>query len=289
LSGRFAVVAAALITANLASAQSPAVTYGVTGGAVRFNSQHSARVFSGTLQYQPKDWLSFDVTPAYLTAQFDSVGVTYTSTGIGDLPVSGSVSKSFDDAFWSPDLGLGLELTLPTGNTACGLGSGSAGLGLDLGAGFSPVDPLHLYINASRSLSGLSTASSLDAPEATSLSLEASYQITPKWSAGLSFGGDFGHTDSSQALARNIGGGTSFNIKGPLALSLGASAGLTSGSARWALSIGLGTAFAGTNPVNPDTPARILKHAFAGSGGVGRGNGQGHVGGSKQATSTTCS
>ncbi len=286
---RFAVVAAALAAARPASAQSPAVTYGVTGGAVRFNSAHSARVFSGTLQFQPKDWLSFDVTPAYLTAELDSVGVTYTSTGIGDLPISASVSKGFDDAFWSPDLGLGLELTLPTGNTACGLGSGSAGLGLDLGAGFSPIDPLHLYVNASRSLSGLSAASSLDAPQATSLSFEASYQITPKWSAGLSFGGDFGHADSTQALARNIGGGTSINITGPLALSLGASAGLTSGSARWALSIGLGTAFAGTNPVNPDTPARILKHAFSGSGGVGRGSGQGHVGGSKKSTSTTCS
>jgi len=282
---RRVAVVATLIAVRPVSAQSPAVTYGVTGGAVRFNSTRSERAFSGTLQYQPKDWLSFDVTPAYLSAALDSAGVTYTSTGIGDLPLSASVSHGFDDAFWSPDLGLGLELTLPTGNTTCGLGSGTAGLGLDLGAGFSPMDPLHLYINASRSLSGLSTASALVAPEATSLSLEASYQITPRWSAGLSFGGDFGHADSTQALSRNIGGGTSFNVKGPLAISLGASAGLTSGSARWALSIGFGTAFAGTNPVNPDTPARLLKHVF--SGGVGRGSGQGHIGGSKK--TSTCS
>jgi hypothetical protein len=282
---RRAAVAATLMLTSLGSAQSPQVTYGVTVGAVRFNSTRSERAFSGTLQYQPKDWLSLDVTPAFLSAELDSAGVAYTSTGIGDLPISGSVSKSFDDAFWSPDLGLGLELTLPTGNTACGLGSGSAGLGLDLGVGFSPVDPVHLYVNASRSLSGLSTASSLDAPEATSLSLEASYQVTPRFSAGLSFGGDFGHADSTQSLSRSIGGGASWSVKGPLAFSLGASHGLTTGSARWALSIGFGTAFAGTNPVNPDTPARLLKHVF--SGGVGRGSGQGHIGGSKK--STTCS
>ena len=283
---RRTAIAAMLSLTSLASAQSPAMTWGVTAGAVRFNTQRSERAFSGTLQYQPKDWLTFDVTPAYLSAALDSGGVTYTSTGIGDLPISASVSKGFDDAFWSPDLGLGLELTLPTGNTACGLGSGSAGLGLDLGAGFSPVDPLHLYVNASRSLSGLSTASSLDAPQATSLSLEASYQVQPRFSAGLSFGGDFGHADSTQALSRSIGGGASWSIKGPLAFSLGASHGLTTGSAKWALSLGFGTAFAGTNPVNPDTPARLLKHVF--SGGVGRGNGQGHIGGSKK-TSTTCS
>lgn len=282
---RRTAIAATLLLASRASAQSPAMTYGVTAGMVRFNTQRSERAFSGTLQVQPKDWLSFDVTPAYLSASLDSAGVTYTSTGIGDLPISASVSKGFDDAFWSPDLGLGLELTLPTGNTACGLGSGSAGLGLDLGAGFSPVDPLHLYINASRSLSGLSTASALSAPEATSLSFEASYQVTPRFSAGFSFGGDFGHADSTQALSRSIGGGASWSIKGPLAFSLGASHGLTTGSAKWALSLGFGTAFAGTNPVNPDTPARLLKHVF--SGGVGRGSGQGHIGGSKK-TSTTC-
>jgi len=284
---RRTAVAVLLTLTSLASAQSPALTYGITAGMVRFNTQRSERAFSGTLQYQPKDWLSFDVTPAYLSASLDSAGVTYTSTGIGDLPISASVSKGFDDAFWSPDLGLGLELTLPTGSTACGLGSGSAGLGLDLGAGFSPVDPLHLYINASRSLSGLSSASSLDAPQATSLSLEASYQVTPRFSAGLSFGGDFGHADSTQALSRSIGGGASWSIKGPLAFSLGASHGLTTGSAKWALSLGFGTAFAGTNPVNPDTPARLLKHVF--SGGVGRGSGTGHIGGTKKATSTTCS
>lgn len=283
---RRTAIAALLTLTSLASAQSPAITWGVTAGMVRFNTQRSERAFSGTLQYQPKEWLSVDVTPAYLSAALDSGGVTYTSTGIGDLPISASVSKGFDDAFWSPDLGLGLELTLPTGNTACGLGSGSAGLGLDLGAGFSPVDPLHLYLNASRSLSGLSTASSLDAPQATSLSLEASYQVTPRFSAGFSFGGDFGHADSTQALSRSIGGGASWSIKGPLAFSLGASHGLTTGSAKWALSLGFGTAFAGTNPVNPDTPARLLKHVF--SGGVGRGSGQGHIGGSKK-TSTTCS
>jgi hypothetical protein len=108
--------------------------------------------------------------------------------------------------------------------------------------------PLHLSVSTSRSLSGLSSQSSLDAPQAFSLAFEASYQLAPV-------------LDASHAL--------------------------TSGSPPWALSIGIGTAFAGTNPVSPNSPLRILKKAF--HGGAGRGSGRGRIGGGKKTpTATSC-
>lgn len=280
-------VAAAL--AGVARAQTPAVTYGFSGGAVRLSSTSREQGFGGLLQYTKGGWLTLAVNPALARAQFDTAGVTYTSTGLTDLPVSAAASHSFDDAFWSPELGLGLDLTLPTGNTACGLGSGQTSLGLDVGVGVSPVDPLSLSLSASRHLSGLSTASTLDAAEATSIDFDASYDLSRAVSAAVSFGADVGTADSGTALSRTVGAGVSWKVRGPLALTLDATHGLSAGSPTWALSIGIGTAFAGTNPVTPDNSLTRLKRLF--TGGVGRGSGRGNIGGTRggKTGTTTCS
>jgi hypothetical protein len=273
------------------TAAAQGVTYGVTAGAATLNDQQKDRAFTATLQWQARPWLGFSVAPGYLHAEHDSGGIAFTSTGFGDLPVSADASYSFDDAPWSPDLGSSLTITLPTGLSRCGLGTGTAGVGLDLGVGVQPTDPLHLALSTSRDLSGVAAASILDPPHATALSFEASYDFSPRVSAGLSFGGDFGTPDSGATLPRVIGGGTTIHIRGPIALALSGSHGLTSGSPKWALSIGIGTAFAGTDPVGLNSPLHQLKHALNGS--VNRGNGKGGVGGNGKGKSgpisTSCS
>ena len=267
-----------LVTCFLTStARAQAVTYGVSGGAAKLNDLQKDQALTATLQWQARPWLGLSVAPGYIHAENDSAGIPFTSTGFGDLPVSADLSYSFDDAFWSPDVGTSLTLTLPTGLSRCGLGTGTTGVGLDLGVGVQPIDPLHLAVSTSRDLSGVAAASLLDPPHATSLSFEAAYDMSPRVSAGLSFGGDFGTPDSGETLPRTIGGGTTIHIHGPISLALSGSHSLTSGSPKWAFTIGIGTAFAGTDPVGLNSPLHLLKKSLNGS--VGRGSGRGSVGG----------
>lgn len=277
---------------STAAAQS--VTYGVSGGAATLNDTQKDRMVTAALQWQARSWLGFSMAPGYIHAENDSAGIAFTSTGLGDLPVSADLSYSFDDALWSPDVGTSLTLTLPTGLSRCGLGTGTTGVGLDLGVGVQPIDPLHLAVSTSRDLTGVAAASLLDPPHATSLSFEASYDVSPRVSAGLSFGGDFGTPDSGETLPRTIGGGTTIHIHGPIALALSGSHSLTSGPPRWALTIGIGTAFAGTDPVGLNSPLHLLKKSLSGS--IGRGTGRGSVGGTGRgktggggAVATSCS
>jgi len=286
-------LAAASFLTSVAAAQ---ITYGISGGAAKLNDLQKDQTFTATLQWQPRSWLGLSVAPGYIHAENDSAGVPYTSTGLGDLPVAADLSYSFDDAFWSPDIGTSLTLTLPTGLQRCGLGTGQTGVGVDLGVGVQPVDPLHVALTTSRDLTGQGAASLLDPPHATSLSLEASYDVPPRLSAGLSFGGDFGTPDSGETLPRTIGGGTTIHLPhSPFSFAISGSHSLTSGPPRWALTIGFGTAFAGTDPVGLNSPLHLLKKALNGS--VGRGSGKGKVGGSNRgkggggggAVATSCS
>ena len=286
--GPFVVASLCLTTAL--SAQG--VTYGVSAGAAKLNDSQKDRVFTAALQWQARPWLGFSMAPGYIHAENDSAGVPFTSNGFGDLPVAADLSYSFDDAPWSPDLGSSITVTLPTGLSRCGLGTGATGMGLDLGVGVQPIDPLHMAVTTSRDLSGTAAASILDPPHATSVSFEASYDFSPRVTAGLSFGGDFGTPDSGEALPRTIGGGTTIHIHGPIALAIGGSHSLTSGPPKWAFTIGIGTAFAGTDPVGLNSSLHLLKKSLNGS--VNRGSGHGGVGGKKSkggggATATSCS
>lgn len=277
-----------LLTAGAASAQ---VTYGVSGGAAKLNDQQKDQTLTAAFQWQVRPWLGFSVAPGYIHAENDSAGVPFTSTGLGDLPVGADLSYSFDDAPWSPDLGTSLTITLPTGLQRCGLGTGQTGVGVDLGVGVQPTDPLHLALSTSRDLTGQAAASLLDPPHATSLSFEASYDLSPRVTAGLSFGGDFGTPDSGETLPRTIGGGATIHLAhSPFAFAISGGHSLTSGPPRWALTIGFGTAFAGTDPVGINSSLHLLKKSLNGS--VGRGSGKGKVGGSKGkggTAATSCS
>ena len=115
--------------------------------------------------------------------------------------------------------------------------------------------------------------------------------MSPRVTAGLSFGGDFGTPDSGETLPRTIGGGTTIHLRGPFAFAVSAGHSLTSGPPKWALTIGFGTAFAGTDPVGLNSPLHLLKKSLNGS--VNRGSGRGGVGGKGKGKSgpviTSCS
>jgi hypothetical protein len=257
---------------------------GIAFGAAKITTLRTERALSGALAYQPRPWLTFTATPTFIRATEDSAGTSFTSSGVGDLPLGVAVEQDLPGN-WSPTVAASLGITLPTGSTQCGLGSGATSVGLDLGAGVSPVDPLHVSVGASRGLSGISSQSALTAPKATSLSMDASLDLAEGWTASLSFSGDFGQVDSTQALSRALGFGASRSLGKRLAVTLDGSAGLTTGSPRWALSLGIGTTFSGTSPVGANSPFRRLRRTFVGS--VGRGSGHGKIGGGRKGGGTS--
>ncbi len=295
---RKSVVPVCLLLTGLAAGASPAagqdstsaaagLLAGIAFGAAKITTVRTERALSGALAYQPRAWLTFSATPTFIRATNDSAGTSLTSSGLSDLPLGVAVEQDLPGA-WSPTVAASLGVTLPTGSTQCGLGSGETSVGLDLGAGVSPVDPLHVSVGASRGLSGLSSQSALSAPKATSLSMDASVDLVEGWTASLSFSGDFGQVDSTQALSRALGFGASHSLGKRLTVTLDGSAGLTTGSPKWALSLGIGTTFSGISPVGANSPFRRLKSTFVGS--VGRGSGRGKIGGGKGGTSgsTSC-
>jgi hypothetical protein len=140
----------------------------------------------------------------------------------------------------------------------------------------APSDALRFSASVSHGFSGLGTQSALSAPQATSLALEAAFAVAPRWVLDGSVGGDVGHADSTQALARTVGAGVSYALAGPLALTMDVGHGLTSASPQWVVSVGIGTAFSGVSPVAPTSSLRRLKSSI--SGGVSRGGGSGKIG-----------
>lgn len=290
----------ALLFAGLGAGATPAAGQDSTGrgagllaglafGAAKVTTVRSERALSGVLAYQPRAWITLSTSPTFVHVTDDTNGTRLTSSGLGDLPLTVAVEQGLPGA-WSPDFAASLSVTVPTGSTQCGLGSGNTSVGLDLGAGVSPVDPVHLSVGASRGLSGVSSQSALTAPKATSLSMDASVDVAEGWTASVSFSGDVGQVDSTQALSRDVGFGTSHTLGKRLTVTIDGSAGLTSGSPKWALSLGIGTAYSGISPVGPNSSFRRLRGTFV--GGVGRGNGHGKIGGSKTGstspTSTSC-
>jgi hypothetical protein len=263
----------------------PALLFGIAAGAAKLSDLRDERALATILAIQPRPWITLSVSPTLIHATVDSGGSSASSTGLGDLPLGLGMERELPGA-WSPDFAAALSVTLPTGNTQCGLGSGQTGVGLELGAGVSPIDPMHLSLGASHGLSGVSTQSLLNAPQATSLSVEASADLAKGWSASVSFSGDFGTVDSTQALSRDLGFGASHALGKRLTMVLDGSAGLTAGSPKWAVSLGIGTAYSGVSAVGAEAPFRRLRKTFVGS--VGRGQGNGHVGGKNGGSSTSC-
>ncbi len=248
--------------ASSAAAQSR-IDAGVSAGVVKLTDQRSEQALSGILEYEPSSWLSLYAIPAVLHVSDNVSGRTVSSSGLGDLPLVAAAAYTSPTP-WSPTVGAALMAVLPTGNASCGLGNGQTAAGMDLGVGLSP-GRAHLSADASRSLSGVSAQSSLNAPKATTLRVEAGYDVAPRWTWTASVGVDVGTADSTQALSRVIGVGVRHTLASPLLLTIDGSHGLTAASPQWVLSVGLGTAFAGASPVTPTTPLRRIRTTF-GSG-----------------------
>lgn len=248
---------------------------GVTAGSAKLSDQRSEQAVSGVLQVQTTPWLSLSAVPSFVHVSDMVSGRAVSSNGIGDLPLSAAAMHTFPGPH-SPTIAAALTVMLPTGNASCGLGNGVTSEGLDIGLGASPNPKLHLSADASRSISHVSSQSTLSAPRATSLLLGGGYEVSPGWRADLSLGIDVGESDSTQALSRVVGGGVSHRLGGSVALTLDGSVGLTSGSPKWVLSLGLGSVFASTSPVGLNAPLRRLKSGF--TGGVNRQSGSGKIG-----------
>ena len=269
----FWILVPSLATASLAAQTS--VATGVTAGSAKLTDQRSEQALSGVLQWQATPWLSLSTLPSFIHVSDIVKGSAVSSNGMGDLPFSAAAVHGFPAA-GAPTIAAALTFVLPTGNASCGLGSGTAAAGLDIGLGASPNPKLHLSADASRSISNVSSQSTLSAPRATSLLLGGGYDVAPRWRADLSLGIDVGQSDSTQGLSRVVGGGVSHRLGGSLALTVDGSAGLTAGSPKWVVSIGLGSVFAGTSPVGLTAPLRRLKSGF--TGGVSRQSGAGKIG-----------
>src|SRR5207249_599581 len=234
---------------------------GVSAGVVKLSDHRSEQALSGILEYEPTSWLSLYASPAVVHVSDDVSGRTVSSSGLADLPLVVAVSHTSATP-WSPTLGAALTAVLPTGNASCGLGNGTAAAGMDVGVGLSP-GRAHLSADASRSISGVSAQSSLNAPKATTLHLEGGYDVSPRWTWMASVGLDVGTADSTQALSRVIGVGVRHTLAAPLMVTVDGSHGLSTASPRWVLSVGLGTAFAGASPVTPTTPLRRIRSTFS--------------------------
>jgi hypothetical protein len=231
------------------------VTAGVSVGVVKLTDTRSEQALSGTVAYQA-GWFSLYAIPAVLHVSTSTVS----RSGLGDLPLTAAASYTAPTP-GSPTVGASLLVVLPTGNASCGLGSGQTAAGVDVGAGVSP-GLAHFWGDASRSISGVSSQSALNAPKATTLHFEAGYEVAPRWTWTGSLGIDVGTVDSTQALSRVIGLGVSHTLAGALMLTVDGAHGLTKASPQWVLAVGLGTAYAGSSPVTPTTPLRRLGATF---------------------------
>ncbi|HVH09990.1 MAG TPA: hypothetical protein VM736_09350 [Gemmatimonadales bacterium] len=252
-------LAIALTLSSALVAQAPPVRWGMTAGVVSFNAIRSEQAVTTTLEYDPTSWLTLSMIPSGVRiAQSQTATAPAASrTGIADLPVSAAASFTLPGSL-SPNLGAGVTVGLPT--ASCGLGSSVTSVGLDAGAGIAPSDAFHLSVDATRSLTSGVARSAFIPAQSTWVSTDATVIPSERWTATLSYGAAYGVPDS--IAPRELGGGVSYNIRGPLALTLDASHGLTHGSPRWVFSIGIGTAFSGTSPVTPTEPFRRLRTTF---------------------------
>jgi len=266
---RWLVLVPALGASSLA-AQTP-LAAGVTVGAAKLSDQRSERALAGVLQLQANPWLMLSAVPSFVHVSDMVKGSSVSSNGLADLPVAAAAMHTFPGA-GAPTIASALTIVLPTGNASCGLGSGATSAGLDIGFAATPRSGVHVSADASRTISHVSSQSTLSAPRATSLLLGGGYDVSPTWRADISLGIDVGQVDSTQALSRVVGGGVSHRVGGSMALTLDASAGLTAGSPKWVVSLGLGSVFAGTSPVGLSAPLKRLRSGF--TGGVNRGSGK---------------
>jgi hypothetical protein len=243
------------------------IAAGASAGYVKLSGERSEQALSGIVEVQPNAWLTLYAVPAWLRVSDTVSGRSVSSGGLGDLPLVAAAAYTSPTA-WSPTVAAALIAVLPTGNASCGLGNGVTTAALDVGVAVAPAAGRgHVSADASRGLSGVAQ-STVSGPRATTLRVEAGYDVTPRWTWTASVGLDV--TADSTAY-RVIGLGVRHGIAGgPLAIAVDGSHGLTAASPQWVVSLGVGTAYSGGSPVTPTSPLRRLGTTFGGGGGGGR-------------------
>ena len=228
---------------------------------VHLSDTTSLAAFGGVITYRPRAWLTLGAAPAEVQTKAGTVS----TSGFGDLPLTAAVSAELPTAR-GPELAAAAVLMLPTGDATRGLGRGITTVAIDVGAGVSPADAVHLYVDASRSLSGV-TLSSFDAPESTWLSVDGTVDVTGRLAVSASWGGDLGGVDSV-AAAREAGAGVRYALHGPLAISVDVTHRLSGDAPTWGLVVTFGTVGNGLSPLETSSPLGRQQNAFVGGATV---------------------
>lgn len=246
----------------------------VVGGA-RLPSGADETGVAAVLEVVPVEWLTLAARPTWARVSGSDAAGAFASSGLTDLPVELGLWHDIPGPL-SPGLGASLGVTFPTGDTAQGLGSGQFSVGASLGGSVSPIDRLAFGADFYRPLTGAGWNSAFSAANATSLSLEASLDVTDRNSLHAGFTTDLGATDSL-GTPRSLTAGFAVPVARHISFTVDGARGLTSAAPKWAISVGIGSAFEGLNPVGLNSPVRRLAATLG--RGINRGNGNGHLGG----------
>src|SRR5690349_98214 len=138
-----------LALSNVAAQRSPWAA-SASAATVHLSDTTSLAAFGGVITYRPRACLTFGAAPAVVQTKAGTVS----TSGFGDLPLTAAVSAEVPTAR-GPELAAAAVLMLPTGDASRGLGRGITSVAIDVGAGVSPADAGHLYVDASRSPSGV--------------------------------------------------------------------------------------------------------------------------------------
>src|SRR5256886_14006305 len=111
-------LACLVAVASSVTAQSR-IDAGVSAGVVKVTGQRSEDAVSGVLEYEASSWLSLYAIPAVLHVTDSTSKGSFSSSGLGDLPVVAALSRTFLTP-WSPTLGVAVVAGWPTGNAPCG-------------------------------------------------------------------------------------------------------------------------------------------------------------------------
>src|SRR5205814_340281 len=124
---------------------------GVSAGVVKITGRRSEQAVSGVLEYGPSSWLSLYAIPAVLHVSDSTSKGTFSSSGLGDLPVGVDVGSADSTQALSRVIGVGVRHTLVaplmvTVDGSRGLTTASPRWVLSVGlgtafAGASPVTP----------------------------------------------------------------------------------------------------------------------------------------------------
>src|SRR2546430_17596551 len=115
-------LACLVAVASSVTAQSR-IDAGVSAGVVKITGQRSEDAVSGVLEYEASSWLSLYAIPAVLHVTDSTSKGSFSSSGLGDLPVVAALSRTFLTP-WSPTLGVAGVARVPPGDAPLGVREG---------------------------------------------------------------------------------------------------------------------------------------------------------------------